>query len=431
MSEKADSLAAEARARLDEALGMSSTLHEPGQRERYRALLERAIGDASQALAREDRATVIVALCATLSAAHSAKAADASHGASQLSQSAQRAPTRESCEEGWQRVAGIVAGAGASARVATEMAARLEHARPGSPAARRAQKAAERAESAARAARARVEQRNDAYTFHTARSFSFGEGWYLAAAAVLAGVTIQIEPGTDRMLQAETFLRAAGLAERIAPYRPRPRAMKQVTELVARAFRADPLAAQARLRAAFLGDAPAPSDVLEWVDRRLVANGASGSSAKKVLLWNRDGTHHPGRNTVYAELVALTGAVLEAGLVPILTGDALRSEPLPPGAVDMILFWKDPIFGRADQRRAQLAFFEHLRARHGLVGQLGVTTAGMDGPALLGLPTLYLTDAPNVRMREWVDAVPGYEELVRDHGYLERVARVLKAWATA
>jgi len=69
-----------------------------------------------------------------------------------------------------------------------------------------------------------------------------------------------------------------------------------------------------------------------------------------------------------------------------------------------------------------------LRARHGLVGQLGVTTAGMDGPALMGLPTLYITELPNVRMREWVGAVPGYEEVVREHGYLERILRVVSAW---
>jgi len=425
------SLAAEARARLDEALALSTTLHEPGQRERYRALLERAIRDATRALADEEQSAKITALCVTLSAAHTAKAEDAFHGASQLSQSAQRAPTRESCNEGWQRVTGIVAGAEASARVAMEMAERLEDALADSPVARRARKAAHRAEAAARAARTLVSERNDAYTFHTARSFSFGEGWYLAAAAVLSGVTIQIEPFTDRTLQAETFLRDAGLSERIAPYRPRPRAMKQVTELVARAFKADPQAAQARLRAAFIGDAPAQSDVIEWADRRLPTDGAGSSPGKKVLLWNRDGTHHPGRNTLYSELVALTDAVLAAGLVPILTGDALCGGPLPRGAVDMILFWKDPIFGRADQRRAQLGFFEHLRARHGLVGQIGVTTAGMDGPALMGLPTLYLTEAPNVRMREWVGAVPGYEELVRENGYLDRVACVLAGWATS
>ena len=79
-------------------------------------------------------------------------------------------------------------------------------------------------------------------------------------------------------------------------------------------------------------------------------------------------------------------------------------------------------------RRAQLQFFEHLRERHDLVGQLGVTTAGMDGPALLGLPTMYLTEAPNVRMREWVGAVPGYHEVARESGYLERVSRVLCEW---
>jgi hypothetical protein len=80
-------------------------------------------------------------------------------------------------------------------------------------------------------------------------------------------------------------------------------------------------------------------------------------------------------------------------------------------------------------RRAQLQFFEHLKDTHGLVGQLGVTTAGMDGPALMGLPTLYLTDAPNVRMREWVGAIPGYREIVRETGYLERVTLALSEWA--
>ena len=95
----------------------------------------------------------------------------------------------------------------------------------------------------------------------------------------------------------------------------------------------------------------------------------------------------------------------------------------------MILFWKDPVFRKADSRRAQLQFFEHLRQAHALVGQVGVTTAGMDGPALMGLRTLYLTDAPNVRMREWVGAVPEYRELVRAPGYLEQIAHTLRDWA--
>jgi hypothetical protein len=49
----------------------------------------------------------------------------------------------------------------------------------------------------------------------------------------------------------------------------------------------------------------------------------------------------------------------------------------------------------------------------------------------MGLATMYVTDAPNVRMGAWVGAVPGYQEIVRDLGYLERVSRVLSGWARA
>jgi hypothetical protein len=96
----------------------------------------------------------------------------------------------------------------------------------------------------------------------------------------------------------------------------------------------------------------------------------------------------------------------------------------------MCLFWKDPVFRGDDGRRAQLQFFEHLREAHDVVGQLGVTTAGMDGPALMGMPTMYLTDAPNVRLGAWVGAVPGYREIVRESGYLERVSGGLTEWVT-
>jgi hypothetical protein len=53
----------------------------------------------------------------------------------------------------------------------------------------------------------------------------------------------------------------------------------------------------------------------------------------------------------------------------------------------------------------------------------------MDGPALMGLPTMYLTDAPNVRLGTWVGTVPDYQEIVRGHGYLDRVSDRLRRWA--
>lgn len=342
-----------------------------------------------------------------------AQAEHALHGANQLSQSAQRAPTPEACNDGWRRVEAIVAVAEEAARKATQLD---EHS-----------KGARVARAAAEKARRLVDERNHAYTFHTDDGFSFGEGWYLAAAAVLAEVTIQIEPGTSGTVRAETFLRDAGLSHLVRPYRSRPRANKQTTNIVARRFREDPPAAQQKVRAAFLGDEPIAQSVIDWIDPRL----ANQHGRRKVLVWIRDGAHHANRNTKYEELVELTTRALREGLVPILIGDALREGSVPEGAVDMILFWKNPIFRAATGRRAQLQFFEHLRRAHGVVGQLGVTTAGMDGPALIGMPTLYLTEESNVRMREWVGAVPGYTELVRDGDYLEQVSRTLAAWAAS
>jgi len=364
-----------------------------------------------------------------LAKAHAVKADDARHGVNQLSQSAQRAPTREACDEGWGRVEGIARVAVEAAAHAAAVASELEREVPATAAARAAGVAAGRAEAAARAAQAHVAERNHAYTFHADNAFSFGEGWYLAAAAVLAGVAIQVEPGQPGTESAERFLRDAGLGSLLQPYRPRPRAMKQTTELVARAFRADPGDARRRLRAAFLGDEPVPGPVRAFVEQKLAAARGLETAGKKLLIWIRDGVHHAGRNTNVPELVELVARTRRAGLRPVLIGDALRGASIPEGCLDLILFWKEPLFRQADMRRAQLQCFEELRERHGLVGQLGVTTAGMDGPALMGLPTLYLTDSPNVRMGQWVGAVPGYEEVVRDGGYLARVSARLSAWA--
>ena len=364
--------------------------HEPSLRELFRSRLARAIDLAERAGARS-----------ILAEAHTVRAEDARHGAGQISLGAQRAPTLEACDDGWQRVSEIVAIAEESARIASTA----------------------RAIAAARSARKLIEERNNAYTFHAERGFSFGEGWYVAAACVLAGITIQIEPNKDGTAQAERFLRDAGLAAQLQVFRSRPRAPKHLTSIIADAFRSDPTFAQEKLRAAFLGDGPLSPAVVSWTEREL----ASAPAAKKVLLWIRVSTHHPWRNTTAAEIAELVARAHDAGLVPILFGDALAE--VPSGAIDLTLGWREPIFQADDGRRAQLHLFEHLRRTHGLVGQLGVTTAGMDGPALMGLPTMYLTDATNVRMREWEGAVPGYREVVRDAGYLDRIRDALIAWA--
>jgi hypothetical protein len=398
---------------LAEALAIITSLRGREPRERHRELLARAIEQAERAAASGAAGRAL----SVLARAHAARAEDALHGARQLSLSAQRAPTAETCDEGWTRVESLVAAAALAARAAE----RVQELAGDAPI------AASRAAAAARAARRLLEERNHAYTFHTDAGFSFGEGWYVAAAALLAGVAIQIEPGKPGVAQAERFLRDAGLSHRVQPYRSRPRANKQTTDIVARAFRADASGAQKKLRAAFLGSAPIAAAVRDFIDSRL----ASLRDHAKVLVWIRDGKHHPGRNTVFAEVVEIAQRMQNAGICPVLVGDALRGGPVPADAADMTLFWKDPVFRGDDGRRAQLQFFEHLREAHGVVGQLGVTTAGMDGPALMGMPTLYLTETTNVRMRAWVGAVPRYRELVRERGYLDRVSEWLTEATTA
>lgn len=416
----------EAARALASARAIAHRLHEPGLRAQHRALLDRTIALADLAVADDAPPDARASGLFTLAHAHAARADDALHGARQLSLSAQRAPTPEACDEGWRRVTSIAEVAVTSGLAAHAAADALTHASPTARRARQAQAAAARAEGFAREAQALVAARNHAYTFHTDGGFSFGEGWYVAAAAALAGVAVQVEPDTDRTAQAERFLRDAGLSDRVQPYRPRPRAVKQTTAIVAACFRDDPAGAQRTLRAAFLGDAAVPPAVAAWADARMAAAPAVAA----VLLWVRDGVHHPARNTDPAELSALAALAVDVGVIPVVIGEALRGG-LPDGAVDLTRFSRDPVFAHDETRRAQLFLFEHLRRAHGLVGQLGVTTAGMDGPALLGLPTLFLTDAPNVRMGAWVGAVPGYQEIVRDADHLARVRAVLRSWRGA
>lgn len=399
---------------LDKAIALQATWHHPDVREQYRQRLEEAIHRAEIALESTRDPRDVAQLQHTLVHAHAARAEDARYGAGQLSRGSQRAPTREDCDDGWLRVESIVQNAESSARQARRLADLLDTSR--------ARTWALRAERSAHQARHIVVHRNPAYTFHTDPSFSFGEGWHVAAAGVLGGIAIQLEPDRPQTAQAERFLRDAGLGDSLVPYASRPRSNKQLTAIVARAFRADPGAAQRALRAAFLGNTPIPSAVLQWTRERM----GVGREASKVLLWVRQiSGHDPERNTAYDELVALARCIVDVGCIPVLYGDAVVGGPPPEEAIDLTLAWKAPLFQGEDMRRAQLQLFEALREEHGLVGQIGVTSAGMDGPALLGLPTIYITERPNVRMQRWVGAVPGYVEVLRAPGYLERIQGVL------
>lgn len=410
-------LAAEAEEILDTARELEGSLHLSGVRDDYRIRIERGIALATLALqgVNDDHKRIRIRKC--LVVAHAARAEDARYGAGQLSRSAQRAATREDCEDGWSKVRSIVGNAQTSS---------LEARRHADGAGDyRSQQLAARAERAATSAQRTLDERNQAYTFFTDPGFSFGEGWYLAAASLLAGLRIQIKAGTRQEEQARRFLDDAGLSAALVPYRSRPANPKHLTDIIARSFRDSPCGAQGLLRAAFLGSDARPSGLVDWVARRV-----GNDSNQKVLLWVRISDHDAHRNTDFEELQQISRLVLNAGLTPVFFGDAIAAPVQIERAIDLTLCWKEPIFQGADMRRAQLQLFEELRQSHGLIGQIGVTTAGMDGPALLGLPTAYLTASPNVRLGKWVGAVPGYQEIVREPGYVQTLVSVLDRWST-
>lgn len=398
-----------------EVTALQGTLHLPGVRDEYRSRLEQVIQVATRALDNGVESREAPLLHWVLVQASGARAEDARYGAGQLSRGSQRAPTLEDCEDGWQRVEEIVCTAEEAALAAAGFARLLDTAG--------AREIARRAEDAAIAARNIVLERNRAYTFHADPGFSFGEGWYLTAAALFAGLSIQIRPGAAQEVQARSFLCSAGLEGALRPYRSRPASPKHLTHIIAAAFRADAPGAQHTLRSAFLGDESTAAPLQSWIDGKV-----GGRPEQKVLLWVRTGDHDARRNTCFDELGQLSELVVNAGLIPIFFGDAVPAELVPPGAVNLAFCWKEPLFQGADMRRAQLHLFEELRCRHGLVGQIGVTTAGMDGPALMGLPTLYLTRERNVRLGKWVGAVPGYQEVVREPGYFEIIRTTLQQW---
>jgi len=408
-------LAQKAATLLAEATALQGTLHLPGVRDDYRSRLEHVALLATEALVNTQESQELALLQWVLVQAQAARAEDGRYGAGQLSRGSQRAPTLADCEDGWQRVEEIVCTAEEAAVESARYARLLNTAK--------AQVITASAEAAAQAAKQIVLERNRAYTFHADPGFSFGEGWYLAAAALFAGLSIQIRPGAVQELQAKRFLCDAGLEGSLRSYRSRPASPKHLTHIIAEAFHANAAKAQCTLRAAFLGDEPPAASLRSWIDGKV-----GGNPEQKVLLWVRTGDHDALRNTCFDELRQLSELALNAGLTPIFFGDAVPLELVSPSAVNLTFCWKEPLFQGPDMRRAQLQLFEELRCRHGLVGQVGVTTAGMDGPALMGLPTLYLTQEPNVRLGKWVGAVPGYQEVVRAPGYFEFIRTTLHQW---
>ncbi len=85
--------------------------------------------------------------------------------------------------------------------------------------------------------------------------------------------------------------------------------------------------------------------------------------------------------------------------------------------INMIKFWdEEPFkaFKGLDTRIAQLRMFEYMRKSGIDLLSIGMRSGAMEGPALLGIPTIYVEEIGNKqreRMEKWLGKVPGWSQL--------------------
>jgi hypothetical protein len=210
------------------------------------------------------------------------------------------------------------------------------------------------------------------------------------------------------------ILDAAGLT-RNDHFRPPGFATGKVGE----AFEADRGAARGAVRQAFTGGGgPTDRELEDFLTAKLISRGQ-----KYALLWIRlsgkrkSGGAHPELDTSIQGVRDLKAAITaQTGRQVVLVGDRPGKADVLTNAIDMIEFWKQPPFAAYQGlagRQAQLKLFEFMVRRGYDLVSIGMRSGAMEGPALLGVPTVYIEEAGNVqheRMEKWKDKVPGWTQ---------------------
>ncbi|MFY0566567.1 hypothetical protein ACN28E_22400 [Archangium lansingense] len=146
----------------------------------------------------------------------------------------------------------------------------------------------------------------------------------------------------------------------------------------------------------------------------------------RVLLWVRINKRKPkatahleldtsvqGVRQIVQRIVEANAKRREVGLPEwtiALTGDRLdlsqpKNKLLKDHCVDLMEFWKAPGWNEAWGRRGQLTLFAFLYGRNAQMVNLGMRSGGLEGPALIGIPTVYMEETDNPqqdRMKKWV-----------------------------
>ena len=196
------------------------------------------------------------------------------------------------------------------------------------------------------------------------------------------------------------------------------RAPGYATGKVGEAFLAGAEAARDRLRHAFTGAGPTDRQLGEFLTSKGILR-----DQKYALLWIRlsgkrkSGGAHPELDTSVEGVRELKAAITaQTGRQVVLVGDRPGKSDVLTGAIDMIEFWKQPpfkAFEGLEGRQAQLKLFDFMVSNGYDLVSIGMRSGAMEGPALLGVPTVYIEEMGNVqheRMEKWKGKVPEWTQ---------------------
>jgi hypothetical protein len=238
---------------------------------------------------------------------------------------------------------------------------------------------------------------------------SFGEAFHVGAAVLLCpDARWRVVNGSEQSRK-----HASAFLDCCAPNRSHEgggKGASEATSLVKREFERNAIAALTRLRTNWLS----ASDEFLRPLRAFADRWVSPIRDRKLLIWNRGRDDYQSeRNTTPKLRGQLTSLARDLRLAPILIGHPIGA---PRSPCDLTGLWEDEVF-RKSPYLSQLAFVDLLCREYGVVASVGNRSGGMDGPALLGLPTIYLEDPSanelsQKRMQAWVNVVPGYRRQV-------------------
>ncbi|HWC27099.1 MAG TPA: hypothetical protein VG474_11000 [Solirubrobacteraceae bacterium] len=223
------------------------------------------------------------------------------------------------------------------------------------------------------------------------------------------------DPGwTAHLEQLDTFKRLAGLDPR-----DRFQSPGHATWKVGDAFGGAPRASLEKVRKAWATKVVGPSEdqLKEYLkDKGIVPE------KKYALLWvrlsakRRSGGAHPELDTSVQGVRDLKAALKEGGRDVIIVGDRPNKTDVLEDAIDMVEFWNDDAFKAftgLQGRLAQLRLFDYMVRKGYDVVSIGMRSGAMEGPALLGMPTVYIEEQGNLqheRMEKWLSKVPGWTQ---------------------